>query len=103
MMLDYLTKLFTDNSLELPEDIGDKLVEYVSSEVSPYEGKISTLEDSIIAKDNEIAELNDAIAKLKSHNYDLLMSIPSDNANESDDESDDDKEMTIDDLFEGEI
>lgn len=74
-----------------------------SVDVSAFTAKIAQLESVIAERDATIADLGNQLTAAKAVNYDLLMAVPNDAAdtteNTTENEPDDDDGPDIDDLF----
>ena|SRR5690625_4720725 len=79
----------------VPDTIYDDIAETYNHEITVRDSKISELDQAVIEREAEIS-------KLKSANYDLMMSqsVSEDEGEESGDSDSEETEVGIDDLFE---
>lgn len=80
-------------SLAYPDTFTTDLTAAYDEDLSVYTGKITVLE-------TDLAAALDEIARLKAHNYDLLMQVPTVTANESADDEDNSDEESGEDFDE---
>ena len=92
---DIIDKMF-EEGFEFSTDYANSLASEYDSEAVAREGmaeKIASYESNLVERDATISEL-------KARNYDLLVQLPSNQAEDPENGADDDNDTDIDDLFE---
>lgn len=97
---DYITSLDGKNDLDVV-DVVKNLAELHKAEIDPVVSKVTSLEETLTAKDQEIVDAQKEITKQKAHNFDLDVQL---NATKIDKTPDNESEITgatitPDDLF----
>lgn len=101
---EYISQILAEAGVAIPENFDTEIDTRIAENLSPYEGKIQTLEGEAASSASTIEALNSEIAALKSQNYDLLMKMPDDSlAGDAAEPESNSDEFTIDDLFENEV
>lgn len=101
---EYISQILAEAGAAIPENFDAEIDTRIAENLSPYEGKIQTLEGEAANSASTIEALNSEIAALKSQNYDLLMRVPDDSlAGESAESEAESDEFTIASLFENEV
>ena len=92
---DYIRTI--DPATPLPTNLLTDLQTAYAEDIALSDAKISSVEQTLTAKDEEITNLSKELTSAKSHNYDLLMSLPKKVDEIPPNPSD--ETTTIDDLF----
>ena len=92
---DIIDKMF-EEGFEFSTDYANSLVSEYDSEAVAREG----MAEKIASYESNLKERDATISELKARNYDLLVQLPSNQAEDPESGADDDNDTDIDDLFE---
>jgi hypothetical protein len=95
---DYISGLDGQENLD-PVEVARNLHELHNSEIGTREAKIEELNGSIAERDGALSARDSEIQKWKAHNFDLAMQIPSAVEKPPVEPTNDNGDITIDDLF----